>query len=190
MTNPVILQTAIVVKKTPVIEISPCLTQELVFAAADTIGELPRPASLVYIPLAIPVLIAVTTETMTVPETPPATAVGRNAALDLADRTDGIASALMTRMNIALPIYSSAIAGTTNSATFEIDFIPPIITKPVITATTSPIIHTGMPNRLFTVSVIELTCGKVPLPRSAVISPNTAKILASGIHFFPMPFCI
>ena len=46
-TIPVMVQMMIVVKNTLVMEISPWRTQDFVFAAATTMGELPRPASFV-----------------------------------------------------------------------------------------------------------------------------------------------
>ena len=37
-------------------------------------------------------------------------------------------------------------------------------------------------------SEIAFTCGKVPHPISAVITPKTAKIFASQVHLLPIPF--
>lgn len=74
------VQITMVVKNTPVMEINPWRTGDFVLAAAAIIGELPRPASLVYTPLAIPVLMAVITDITAVPATPPPTAWGVKAA--------------------------------------------------------------------------------------------------------------
>ena len=93
MTSPVIVQIMMVVKKTPVMAIRPCRTPELDLAAATTIGALPSPASLVYTPRAIPVRIAVITETITVPVAPPATAEGSNADFTIRANASGSAEA-------------------------------------------------------------------------------------------------
>ncbi len=58
--------------KVPVMEIRPCSAGHFVFAAAATIGALPRPDSLEKTPLAIPLLIASITVD---PRKPPAAAV-------------------------------------------------------------------------------------------------------------------
>ena len=62
--------------KVPVIDTSPCSAGHFVFAAAATIGALPKPASLEKIPRAIPLRIASIT---VAPKNPPAAAVGLKA---------------------------------------------------------------------------------------------------------------
>ena len=44
-----------------------------------------------------------------------------------------------------------------------------------------------IPNELFTASVIEFTCEKVPIPKSATKIPLIAKNIARGFHFCPIP---
>ena len=73
---PVMLQMIIVSINVPVMDMRPCLTGSLVFAAAAAIGAEPRPASLENIPLDIPFCIATNTE----PTIPPVNAFGSNAA--------------------------------------------------------------------------------------------------------------
>ena len=108
------------VKNTLVIEINPCFTQESVFAAAATIGELPSPASFVYTPLATPVLIAVMKETTAVPAAPPSADSLENAQENISANAPGIAEWFTIRITIDPPMKEIAINGTTNCATFEI----------------------------------------------------------------------
>ena len=91
-TSPVMEHVIIVVKNTLVIEISPCFTHESVFAAAATIGELPRPASFVYTPLATPVLMAVMNEITAVPAAPPSADCYENAQEKILANAPGIAA--------------------------------------------------------------------------------------------------
>ena len=62
--------------KVPVIDINPCLTGELVFAAAAAIGALPKPASFEKTPLPIPLWIAID---IVIPTALPRAALGLNA---------------------------------------------------------------------------------------------------------------
>ena len=55
--------------------------------------------------------------------------------------------------------------GTTFSATFEIDLIPPKIMMATITATTILTICGAKPNEFSSDEAIELTCEKVPIPK-------------------------
>ena len=81
-----------------------------------------------------------------------------------------------------------AIIGTINSAAFEIDLIPPNTTAATATVTIMPTSQIGKPKAECADSEIAFTCGKVPHPISAVITPKTAKIFASQVHLLPIPF--
>ena len=70
--SPVKLQIIIVSIKVPVIEINPCSTGSLVFAAAAAIGADPRPDSLEKTPRATPFWMAILT---VAPANPPMAAV-------------------------------------------------------------------------------------------------------------------
>ena len=94
--------------KVPVMEISPCSAGHFVFAAAATIGALPRPDSLENKPRAIPLRIA-----------------------NIIAIAPGSASRNINRMAIVVITYSAAINGTILSATTAMLFNPPR----VITAT-------------------------------------------------------
>ena len=94
--RPVIVQIIMVSKKVPVIEISPCFTQESVFAAAAAIGALPKPDSLENTPRATPLWIASIT---VAPKKPPVAAVGVKALLITKAIASGTASILNNRTN-------------------------------------------------------------------------------------------
>ncbi len=46
----------------------------------------------------------------------------------------------------------------------------------------------GKPNESSTLSTMALTCGNVPMPKNATPMHASAKNVASGFHFSPMPF--
>ena len=94
ITIPVIVQIIIVSKNVPVIDISPCLAGELVFAAAAAIGALPSPASFENTPLATPLLII---EVIATPKSPPPTAFVVNADLNISPTAAGIAVKLNSK---------------------------------------------------------------------------------------------
>ena len=70
------------------------------------------------------------------------------------------------------------------------DLIPPNTTAATAIVTIIPTSQIGKSKAECADSVIAFTCGKVPHPISAVITPKIANIFASQIHFLPIPFCI
>ena len=114
--------------KVPVMEISPCSAGHFVFAAAATIGALPRPDSLENKPRAIPLRIA---NIIVAPKKPPVAAVPVKASCRTIAIAPGSASRNINRMAMVVITYSAAINGTILSATTAMLFNPPR----VITAT-------------------------------------------------------
>ena len=78
-----------------------------------------------------------------------------------------------------------AIKGTIFEETLEIFLMPPITISPTRAATMIEIILGERPVRLLMLLVIEFTCEKVPIPRSATRTPLKAKNTASGLNFCP-----
>ena len=88
--KPVMVQMMMVSKKVPVIWIRPCLTQELVLAAAAAIGADPRPDSLEKTPLETPLFRAIARVD---PVKPPTAARGVKALLKMRLKAAGTADA-------------------------------------------------------------------------------------------------
>ena len=93
----------------PVMEISPCLTGSLVFAAAAAIGAEPRPDSLEKIPLAIPFFM----EMRTAPRAPPAIAFAPNALVTTSAIAAGSFVMLQMISTTTVRTYRIAMKGTT-----------------------------------------------------------------------------
>src|SRR5919106_5504127 len=72
------------------------------------------------------------------PTAPPATPSGLNAPTKIAVTAAGICVKLARMMITPAPTYITPMNGTTFSVTRAIDLMPPMITTPTITATTSP----------------------------------------------------
>lgn len=111
--------------------------------AAATIGELPSPASFVYTPRATPILIAVINEITAVPAVPPSTDSLENAHAKMRPNVAGITLQFHTRIRTDPPTKKSAMKGTINSATLEMDLIPPNVTTAVIMVIIAPTSNTG-----------------------------------------------
>ena len=97
---------------------------------------------------------------------------------------DGMSSFQALATAIAAQV-GTAISGTIVSVTFAIRSIPPANTKSAITATTTPIIHCGIPNAVWNDAAIELDCTALPInPSASVIS--IAKIPARTFPNVPL----
>ena len=192
MERPVIVQITIVSMNVPVMDTRPWRTGSFVWAAAAAIGALPRPDSLEKIPRAIPFCIATTM----VPIAPPASALPVKADFTIVTIAAGTAVMFVITM-------ISAINGTTTWDTFAILWIPPRTTSPTHTvsirhATTvaqeyvfpksATVCALSGSKKLVTADEIPFTCVKVPIPKSPTPAPKNAKIFASHLHCFPIPF--
>ena len=180
-------------------EIRPCLTGSEVWAAAAAMGALPRPASLEKIPRAIPFCIA----TRMAPRAPPAAARIPKADCTISTTAAGTAVILNKITNSAETTYRIAINGTMISATLEILFNPPMITRPTQRVRRIPVMTTVqeyvLPNKetlhallgskkLFTALEIPFTCVNVPMPKRPTPTPKNANTFASHFQFLPIPF--
>ena len=80
----------------------------------------------------------------------------------------------------------AAMAGTIFSVTLASRPIPPKKTKPESTATTTPVIRSGMSKAVFMAIEIELDCTALPMqPRAMMMAME--KKTAIGRNFSPIP---
>ena len=77
--------------------------------------------------------------------------------------------------------------GTSFSATAPMRLMPPISTKPVSAASTTPVIQCDTPKLAFITSAIEFDCTMLPMPKPAM-PPKIAKAAPSQRQCGPRPF--
>ena len=73
-------------------------------------------------------------------------------------------------------------------ATFAMLCRPPIVMAAMKNVRMASVAIFGKPNDSSMLSTMALTCGNVPIPKYATPMQASAKNVASGFHFSPMPF--
>ena len=72
-------------------------------------------------------------------------------------------------------------------ATFAMLCRPPSVMAAMKKVRMPSVASFGKPKEMFMLSTMALTCGKVPMPKNATPIQASAKNVASGFHFSPMP---
>ena len=80
-----------------------------------------------------------------------------------------------------------AMKGTSLPATWAIRLIPPRMTAPTSTSSTTPVAQVGMPYDELSTSATEFACTVLPMPKPAM-APKPANAGASHSHFLLRPF--
>ena len=119
------------------------------------------------------------------PTAPPSAACGSKALQIINEIASGTFSIFKRIITSEVVTYKIAINGTITDDAVAIRFTPPRMIKPTKSVTIIAVTKTGILKVSCIAWVIALTCGNVPIPKKATITPNNANNFAS--HLIPRP---